>query len=90
MSFGLVTRQIGQKLPSIEEIADCLRQLFKLYNVLAQAMNDGAISLGTVTVRVVTGVPTATDADGSIAFRIDGGAGTTLYHREASVWVGRA
>lgn len=73
------------------ELLPAFKSTRALIAALAQALNDGSFAFGGVTVRVVTGVPTTTtDADGSIAFRIGGGAGTTMYHMEAGVWVGRA
>jgi hypothetical protein len=44
---------------------------------------------GKGTVYFVTGVPVnAVGINGDISFRTDGGAGTTIYQRRASVWVG--
>lgn len=100
MSLELVVRAIKTQMPKadldalrafvVDDIYPCIRQLRELYNVFAKGLNDGSFDFGGVTFRVVTGVPTAADANGSFAFRIDGGAGTSIYHMEASVWVGRA
>lgn len=72
------------------ELLPALKSTRSLVAALAQALNDGSLTFGGLTVRVVTGPPVETDPDGSIAFRVDGGAGTTMYHMEAGVWVGRA
>lgn len=46
---------------------------------------------GKGTVYFVTGVPVnSVGKDGDIAFRTDGGAGTTMYQRRAAVWVATA
>ncbi len=83
--MNLVVRAMPTQMPTtpegllfyvVDKIYPCLRQLRELYNVFAQGMNDGSFDIGGVTVRVVTGVPADTDPDGSIAFRIDGTAGS--------------
>lgn len=93
----LVVRAIRTQMPKLEledlrdfvtkDIYPCVRQLRELYNVFAQALNDGSVDIGGVTLRFVTGVPTNADADGSVAFRIDGVAGSAIYHMQASAWV---
>jgi hypothetical protein len=46
---------------------------------------------GNGTVYFVTGVPVnAIGINGDIAFRTDGGAGTTMYHRRLGIWVATA
>jgi len=91
-------RALSQQTPGADQVPDWLKRqlipaflsLRSLLISMADGFNGGVISLGSITIRVVTGVPTQADVDGSIAFRTDGGAGTTMYHREAGVWVGRA
>lgn len=46
---------------------------------------------GKGTLYFVTGVPVnAVGINGDIAFRTDGGAGTTMYQRRAGIWVATA
>lgn len=46
---------------------------------------------GKGTIYFVTGVPVnAVGVNGDIAFRTDGGAGTTIYQRRIGVWVATA
>lgn len=73
-----------------KELIPAYLSLRKVSAAIAQALDDGSVTMAGKTVRMVTGVPTSADADGSVAFRVDGGAGTTMYHREAGAWVGRA
>lgn len=58
---------------------------------VASLKTDTALfELGAAGIVVVTGAPTIGVPDGWIAFRTDGGAGTTIYHRTGGAWVARA
>jgi len=47
--------------------------------------------LGVGNLYFVNGVPSnAIGKNGDIAFRLDGGAGTTIYQKRAAVWVATA
>lgn len=96
-AFGL-PRSLAQRQPQPDGLFGWISKQFlpsylaleRAATAALQAFNDGSFDVGGVTIRVVTGVPIAADVNGSVAFRTDGGAGTTLYHREGGAWVARA
>ena len=52
--------------------------------------NTALFEIGDAGIVIVTGVPTIGVPDGWVAFRTDGGAGSTFYHRTGGAWVARA
>jgi hypothetical protein len=58
---------------------------------LGIAVTDGEVQFSTTGARVLSGVgaPSADAPDGSLYLRSDGGAGSTLYVREAGAWVAK-
>lgn len=71
-----------EKLASKEGINELNRMLNKLFE---HAVGDG----DTVRVYKGYGVPTLAASVGSLYQRLDGGANTTLYVKEASGWVAK-
>lgn len=66
-------------------VAEARRRL----NQLVTLFNDGEIEFGAIVISVVTASPTDADPDGSIAIWPGGGAGNTLWVREAGAWVAK-
>jgi len=82
-----VSKKEPQNLPAVlaqynRETIPSFRQLRAAFMVLAKDLDDGAFQLGDIVVREVTGTPTSSDPNGSVAF-----SDTGVFLRILGVWV---
>lgn len=98
MTLPTVEGQLSKKYPDTTEkllqytnavSGPVLAEIRSRLNHLLTALNDGELEFGGIVISVVTSSPTAADPNGSIAIWPDGGAGNTLWVREAGAWVAK-
>ena len=98
MALSKVEGQLSQKYPTKPEdlvryvqevLGPVAAEMRRRINQLVTAFNDGEIEIGGIVLSVVHATPTDADPDGSITIWPEGGAGQTLWVREAGSWVAK-
>lgn len=91
MAYQTIRRDVSRKDPRdlaqllaqyTLEALPTLRQLRAALTTFLTAIDDGAVTFGGRTIRMVTGVPTDADPNGSLAISDIG-----VFSRQGGVWV---